>query len=231
MNASPELNEITMQFEKLKNPANVAGMARFGINPENTYGISMPAIRKMAKFYKKNHTLALELWATGIHEARILAGLVDSPAEVTPEQMDRWAADFDSWDVCDQVCMNLFDKTQYASAKAAEWASDEKEFVKRAAFALIASLAVHDKNLTVNDFAGFLEIIKEGACDERNYVKKAVNWALRQIGKRNDLLREMAITAAEVIAGFDSKSAKWIARDALKELNDKNTYIRNKFSV
>jgi 3-methyladenine DNA glycosylase AlkD len=227
MKTKEELREILSEFEKLKNPANVEGMARFGINPDNAYGINMPVIRKMAKQYRKNHPLALELWKTGIHEAKIMAALVDVPQEVTPEQMDQWASEFDSWDVCDQVCMNLFDKSQYARTKIPEWAARDEEFVKRSAFSLIASLAVHEKNLTNYDFAEYLEIIKKGADDDRNFVKKAVNWALRGIGKRNDVLREMAITAAEEILTYDSKAAKWIARGALKELKDENTYIRN----
>jgi 3-methyladenine DNA glycosylase AlkD len=193
-------------------------MARFGINPENTYGVSIPNLRKMAKEVGKDHGLAQELWASGVHEARILAGMVDDPALVTAEQMDAWVKDFDSWDVCDQVCMNLFDKTPLAWQKIMDWSEREEEFVRRAAFALIACLAWHDKQAVDEKFIALLPVIIRGATDERNFVKKAVNWALRHIGKRNLNLNRAAIDAAKEIQGIDSKAARWIAADALREL-------------
>ena len=218
--------QITAKLKALANPRNVEGMARFGINPENTLGVSMPEIRKLAKQAGKSHELAQQLWKTGIHEARIVAGLVDEPAKVTEKQMDSWAKDFDSWDVCDQVCMNLFDKTSFAYKKAVEWSSREEEFVKRAGFALTACLAVHDKKAGDEKFLAFLPAIKRSATDDRNFVKKAVNWALRQIGKRNKRLNAAALKTAKEIQKLDSKTAKWIAADAIKELESKAARLK-----
>ena len=201
------------------NPVNVAGMARFGINPEGTLGVSMPLLRKIGKETGRNHRLACELWDSGIHEARILATLVEDPALITPRQMDRWARQFDSWDVCDQACQNLFRYTPYAFAKAAEWARAKPEFVRRAGFALMAGLAVKAKKATDAQFEPFFPLMIEAATDNRNFVKKAVNWALRQIGKRNAKLRITAIAVAEEIREIDSRSARWIAADALRELH------------
>jgi len=214
--------QIIKKLESLKNPENVAGMARFGINPNNTYGVSIPTLRKMAKEAGMDHSLAQELWASRIHEARILAGFVDDPKLVTAEQMDNWVKDFDSWDICDQVCSNLFDKISFAHKKALEWSSREEEFVKRAGFVLMAALSVHDKRAVDDEFLIFLPIIKREATDERNYVKKAVNWALRQIGKRNITLNKKAIETAKEIQKIGSKSARWIASDAVRELTNKS---------
>lgn len=200
------------------NPKNVEGMARFGISPKNTLGISVPVLRKMAKKAGIDHDLALKLWATGVHEARILACLVDDPKAVTEGQMENWVNEFDSWDVCDQCCGSLFDKTEYAHRKAIEWANRQEEFVKRAGFAMMAVLACHDKEAKDESFLRFLPIIVKGATDERNFVKKAVNWALRQIGKRNRALNIKAIQTSRKIQLIDSKSARWIASDALREL-------------
>ncbi|MCL5010804.1 MAG: DNA alkylation repair protein [Patescibacteria group bacterium] len=209
---------IAKKLEAQSNAKNVAGMARFGINPKNTFGVSMPALRIIAREIGKNHKLALELWQTGIHEARILAGLVDAPELVTKKQMDNWASGFDSWDVCDQVCMNLFDKTPFAFDKARQYAQKEREFIKRTGFALMASLAVHDKKAESSQFVEFFPFIVKASTDERNFVKKAVNWALRQIGKRNLKLNKQAVKIAKEIQATDSKAAKWIAADALREL-------------
>ena len=202
----------------MANPEAVKGMSRFGINPENTYGVSIPNLRKIAKESGKNHVLAQELWASGIHEAKILASMIDDPKEVIEEQMEVWVRGFDSWDVCDQVCMNLFDKVPLAWQKVSEWAEREEEFVKRAAFALIACFAWHDKTAADEEFIRFLPIIIKGATDERNFVKKAVNWALRHIGKRNPNLNAAAIKTAEEIKKLYSKAARWIASDAIREL-------------
>lgn len=215
-------NQIIKKLKSLKNPENVAGMARFGINPNNTYGVSIPTLRKMAKETGKDHSLAQELWASRIHEARILAGFVDDPKLVTAEQMENWVKDFDSWDICDQVCSNLFDRTSFAHKKAIEWSNREEEFVKRAGFVLMAALSVHDKRAVDDEFLIFLLIIKREATDERNYVKKAVNWALRQIGKRNSTLNKKAIETAKEIQKLDSRSARWIASDAVRELTGKS---------
>jgi 3-methyladenine DNA glycosylase AlkD len=200
--------EILSILQQNANPQNVAGMARFGINPKGTLGISIPTLRNLAKRFKLDHELAHQLWASGIHEAKILASMIDDPKKVTKEQMDEWVVQFDSWDVCDQVCMNLFDKTPYAYLKAAEWCEREEEFVKRAGFALMASLAFHDKNAPDESFEAFFPLILKHANDERNYVKKAVNWALRQIGKRNRQLRQKAIEVAQQMANLDSKAAR-----------------------
>ena len=210
--------EIIQHIKSLHDPEAVKGMARFGINPKNTYGVSIPHLRTIAKQIGKNHQLALKLWSSGIHEARILACMIDDPAEVTEDQMDRWASDFDSWDICDQCCSNLFDKTRSSYMKAIEWAQRDKAFVKRAGFVMMAVLAVHDKKAKNKDFMQFFPLIQRGAEDERNFVKKAVNWALRQIGKRNYTLNKKAIVTANKIQRIDLKSARWIASDALREL-------------
>ena len=200
------------------NPKNVEGMARFGISAKNTLGISVVELRKIAKKAGRDHKVAQELWKSGIHEARILAAYVAEPGKVTEKMMDQWVKDFDSWDVCDQVCANLFDRTPFAYSKAREWAKDEREFVRRAGFALMAALAWHDKKAQDRAFEPFFPYIKRYATDDRNFVKKAVNWALRQIGKRSPALRTRAMAVAKEIEGMDSKSARWVAKDALREL-------------
>ncbi len=213
--------EILKQLKSLYNPDAVAGMARFGINATNTYGVSIPVLRNMAKQIGKNHLLAEKLWNSGIHEARILAPLIDPPEMVTEKQMESWVKDFNSWDVCDQCCSNLFDKTKFAHKKALQWSKRREAFVKRAGFVLMAALAVHDKEADRRKFMRFLPTIKREATDERNFVKKAVNWALRQIGKRNSALNKIAIQTAKEIQKIDSKSARWIASDALRELTSR----------
>lgn len=210
--------DILKKLKSHANPKNIEGMARFGINPKNTYGVSIPVLRKTAKEIGKNHQLAQELWASGIHEARILASMIDVPEKVTEKQMEKWIKDFDSWDVCDQVISNLFDKTEFAYPKAFEWSKRKEEFVKRAGFVMMATLSVHDKEAKDKKFEQFFPIIKREAHDERNFIKKAVNWALRQIGKRNLALNKKAIAIAKEIQRMDSKSTRWIAHDALREL-------------
>ena len=211
-------DEIIAELRSQQNDHNRAGMARFGINTERALGISVTQLRQMAKRIGKSHELAAQLWDSGIHEARILASIVDEPSAVTAEQMEAWAAEFNSWDIVDQVCGNLFDKTPYAWDKAAEWTDRPEEFVKRAGFSMIAYMAVHLKRTDDREFERFFPIIEREASDDRNFVKKAVNWALRQIGKRSDYLRPQAIACAERIAQQETRSARWIARDALKEL-------------
>jgi 3-methyladenine DNA glycosylase AlkD len=193
-------------------------MARFGINVDNALGISVTQLRKLARQIQRGHDLAEQLWTTGIHEARILASIVDLPSEVSEAQMEAWAAEFNSWDLVDQCCGNLFDKTPFAWDKATQWSRREEQFVKRAGFSLMAYLAVHDKKAPDARFERFLPIIEREASDDRNFVKKSVNWALRQIGKRNARLNEAAIRRAERIKRIDSKAARWIASDALREL-------------
>ena len=193
-------------------------MARFGIDTGRAVGVTVTELRRFARDLGHDHELAAALWASGVHEARLLASLVDEPAMVSEAQMEAWVADLDSWDVCDGVCGNLFDRTPFALDKAVEWSSREPEFEKRAAFALMASAAVHRKDLPDAAFASLLPVIRAQATDERNYVKKAVSWALRQIGKRSSGLNPRAIRTAEQIERIDSRAARWIARDALREL-------------
>jgi len=213
-----QYSEIIKKLESLADPEVVKGMARFGINAENTYGVSIPDLRKMAKEIVVDHDLSQRLWASNIHEARILAGMIDDSRITTEAQMESWVKGFDSWDICDQCCSNLFDKTQFAYQKAEAWSKREAEFAKRAGFVLVATLAVHDKKAADEEFLKFLPIIKRESTDNRSFVKKAVNWALRQIGKRNLSLNKMAIKVAEEIQQVDSTSAKWIASDAIREL-------------
>jgi 3-methyladenine DNA glycosylase AlkD len=221
-----DCKKILARLKSLSNPEAVDGMAHFGINPENTLGVSIPNLRKLAGEIGKDHELAGELWDSGIHEARILAGMVDDPKAVDENQAEAWVHDFDSWDVCDQVCMNLFWLTPFAYQKCYEWSSEEEEFVKRAGFALMSRLAWSDKKAADQEFIKFLPVIKREATDERNFVKKAVNWALRQIGKRNLALNKHAVKTAREIQKLDSKSAKWIAADAIKELEGEAVQAR-----
>jgi 3-methyladenine DNA glycosylase AlkD len=211
-------DRVISSLKSQSNPKNVEGMKRFGISTKNTLGISVVALRGMAKGIGKDHDLAGRLWSSGIHEARILAPMIEEVGKVTAKQMDKWTGDFDSWDICDQCCGNLFDKTAYAYEKAVTWSRDDREFVRRAGYVMMAALSVHDKKAEDSRFIEFLLIIKRGATDERNFVKKAVNWALRQIGKRNKRLNKLAIEAAREIKAMDSVSARWIASDALREL-------------
>ncbi|WP_343692657.1 DNA alkylation repair protein [Chitinophaga sp.] len=218
------MDDVNAIIDLLKEKADAryhAGMKRFGIDNEKALGVKLPEIRSLAKIIKKDHHLALRLWNTHIHEARILASLVADPKQVTPQLIDSWAKDFTSWDVCDQTCGNLFDRTPYAIAKALELSHHKEEFIKRAGFVLMAGLAVHDKKADDKVFIQFFPVIEREACDQRNFVKKAVNWALRQIGKRNDTLLPLAIQCAERILLQDSKSARWIATDALRELTNR----------
>ena len=193
-------------------------MARFAVPTHNALGISTPVLRKLAREIGRDHALAQALWQSGIHEARTLAALVDDARAVTEAQMDLWAKQLDSWDVCDCCCWILFDKTPFAYRKAAEWSRRKEEFVKRAGFALMAALALHDKKAADARFLKFLPMIQRESIDERHFVKKAVNWALRQIGKRNLRLNRAAVKVAEGIRKKDSRSARWIDADAFREL-------------
>lgn len=214
----PKAKEVIKKLKSLSSPEFVEGMERFGINSEKALGIPIPTLRKTAREIGKDHALAQQLWDSRIHEARILASVIDDSELVDEAQMERWVADFDSWDLCDQCINNLLKDTKYAWQKAVEWSSAEAEFVKRAGFAMMAYLAVSDKQADDKQFEKFLSLIKREASDDRNYVKKAVNWALRQIGKRNLNLNRMAIQTAKEIQALDGKTAKWIASDALREL-------------
>lgn len=213
-----DLDEVLARLQSLGNPANVEGMARFGIRAKKALGVPAPDLRKLARLLGKDHKLAQQLWTTEILDARALASLIDDPGQVTQKQMERWARQFDSWAICDVCCGNLFDKTAFAYSKAAEWSARPEEFVKRAGFTLMAALAVHDKKASDREFARFLPLIEQESIDERNFVRKAVNWALRQIGKRNQTLNRRAIQMAKTLQALNSKSARWIAADALREL-------------
>jgi 3-methyladenine DNA glycosylase AlkD len=223
-----EFDEVMNKLNALSDPKAVEGMARFGINPKKNLGVSVAIIRKMAKEIGKDHDLALKLWKTKIRDARLLAATIDDPEKVTEKQIERMVLDLDSWDICDHCCSDIFLSSKYARKKAVEWSDREEEFVKRAGFSLMARLAVRDKKANDELFEGFLPIILREAKDERNYVKKAVNWALRQIGKRNIKLNKKAIQTAKKIKNIDSKSARWIAADALRELEGEKVQERLK---
>ena len=215
------LREAIECLERSGSEKNRAGMARFGIETSRAFGVPMPAIRACARAIVPDHGLAEELWQSGFHEARILASLVDRPQWVDREQMDRWTAEFTSWDVCDQVCGNLWDRTPFAREKIAHWASDEREFVRRAAFATMAWQAVHDKEIADRELLSGFQIIRDASTDPRNYVRKAVNWALRQLGKRSAALHEPALTLARELAASSDRTARWIGTDAVRELESR----------
>ena len=219
-------DQIMKKLYYMESRKNVEGMARYGINSHKNLGVSIYKLRPIAKENGKDHRLALKLWDSGIHDARLLACFIDNPEEVTPEQMDSWAKDFDSWDICDQACTSLFDQTPYAWKKIYEWAERDEEFVKRGAFSLIAGLSVHNKKTEDKKFEQLFTLIIKHSNDDRNYVKKAVNWALRNIGKRNIYLNKKAVKAAEKIKRIDSKTARWIANDAIRELTSEKVKIR-----
>ena len=222
----PDALAVIAYLRTLANEQNRAGMARFGINVEGALGVSVTTLRAVARDVlrpiKKDpaarHALAAELWDSGIHEARILAALVDDPTLVTREQMESWVAGFDSWDLCDQVCANLFDRTELAWRAAEQWAERDEEYVKRAGFALMAALAWHRKDAPDGRFLGYFPLIERGAEDGRNFVKKAVNWALRQIGKRSPGLNEAAVAVAARLRDSESSSTRWVGSDAYREL-------------
>jgi 3-methyladenine DNA glycosylase AlkD len=214
----PSASEVLGELERKARPENLAGMARYGLAPANRLAVSMPEIRKLAKRTGRDHRLALGLWRSAVVEARILASLVDEPARVSEAQAERWVRDFDSWDVCDQVCQNLFEKAPWAWKAVPRWAASDREFVRRAAFALVACLAWHDKSAPDRAFIRLFPVLRRGASDERNYVRKAVSWAVRNIGKRNRKLNAAALRLARDIRHIDSRAARWIASDAIREL-------------
>ncbi len=222
------VGEVLKKLRAKAKPDRLEGMARYGMVAERRLGVSVPDMRKIAKELGKDHKLALELWKTGIPEARIVAAMIDEPEKLTEKQMEEWVKDINSWDICDQVCMNLFEKTPLAWKKILDWSEREEEFVKRTAFALTACLAWHNKEVEDEKFIELFPVIKRGATDERNFVKKAVNWALRNIGKRNPNLNKAAIKAAREIQRIDSKAARWIASNAIRELESEAVQRRLK---
>lgn len=222
------IEEVLRKLKSKAKPEQLEGMAKYGMKVEKRLGVAIPELRSIAKEIGKDHKLALNLWKTGIAEAMILAGMVDNPEEVTEIQMEDWVKGINSWDVCDQLCMNLFEKVPFVLKKINEWSKRKEEFVKRTAYALIACLAWHDKKAKDELFIKFLPIIKSGATDERNFVKKAVNWALRHIGKRNSNLNKAAIKLAKEILQMDSKVARWISSDTIRELESESIQKRLK---
>lgn len=217
--AAPVVTAVLKWLERRGTKRNREGMARFGIVAPKVFGVSVSDLRVYAKTLGRDHALALALWKTGWYEARMLAAFVDEPARVTPAQMDRWAKDFDNWAVCDHNCFHLFDKTPHAYAKVPAWARSKDEFVKRAAFALVASLALHDKKADDAKFATFLPLIERASVDERNFVKKGVSWALRGIGHRNPKMRAEALDVARRLAASDVPSSRWVGKDAIRDLS------------
>lgn len=220
--------QVIEQLRSMGNADNVAGMKRFGIRGSEILGISMADLRKLARPLSPSHDLALELWETGIHEARLLATLVEDPAAVDGKQMDAWAEDIESWDLCDQCCINVFRFTDEAPGKVYEWAKRDEEFVKRAGYSLLATLAVKPKHLPNSVFVEAFPLIIEGAKDDRNFVKKSVNWALRQIGKRNKELHPLALEVAKELTASSNRAERWVGKDALRELSSEKTIARLK---
>lgn len=219
------LQAVLDKLNGLASPVHFQQLAKFGINSSKALGIKIPHLRSLAKVIGKNHPLALELWATEIHEARILASMIESPENITEQQFDAWVNDFDSWDLCDQTC-DLLGCSELVLKKIEEYSTREEEFVKRAAFSLMCELAFYSKDKDNLIFNRFFEIIIREAWDDRNFVRKSVNWALRQIGKRNEILRLKALETAEQIATQPTKSARWIAKDAIRELTDEKVVER-----
>ena len=215
---SPNTIRILAELHRLADPKNVAGMARFGITGQKLLGLSAGQLRAIAKQTGRDHALAGELWSSGILEARILAAFVAEPAKVTRRQANAWAKDFECWADCDGLCIHLFRKTPFAHELADIWSRRREELIKRAGFTMMATLAVHDKAAGDDVFRAWLSRVQEESTDERHNVKKGVNWALRQIGKRNRVLNREAIRLAKLIRRQDSRAARWIAADALREL-------------
>jgi 3-methyladenine DNA glycosylase AlkD len=236
---SAEVTALLNELRSLGSEKDRAGMARYGINVDNAFGVSIYQLRRLAKRLGTDHQLALALWESGNHEARLLASFVDDPAAVSVGQLERWARDFDSWDLCDQATTSLFDRTRHAWSKAAQWTRRDSQWIKRAGFTLIAGLAVHDETATDDDFRSMLPLIERAATDDRNFVRKAVNWALRNIGKRNATLNRAAVASAKKILaeanraagstrGGDpgTRAARWVATDAIRELTSPATRAR-----
>lgn len=228
MKENHSFDKVMKRVRSKARPENVEGMSSFGIKGDGRLGLSMPELRKIGKSIGKDHGLALKLWDTKIPDAMILAALVGDPDKVTEEQADSWVKDICSWDVCDQLCMNLFEKIPFADKKISEWSRSDKEYVKRVPYAMIACIAWHDKDASDDYLMGFFPVIKSGATDERNYVKKAVSWALRHIGKKNINLNKKAISLARKIREIDSKAALWIASDVIRELESEAVQKRLK---
>lgn len=218
VNGDVNVDEVVARLKRLGTKKQRDAMSRYAIPSDKAFGVSVGKIRDIGKQLGRNHDLAQALWDTGWYEARMLAAFVDDPAQVTPAQMDRRCRDFDSWAIVDTICFHLFDKTPHAFAKVKAWSNRRNEFEKRAAFALLASLGVHDKSASDESFAKCLPLIERAATDERNFVKKGVSWALRVIGRRSKDLNRAAVALSERLCAAEKPSARWVGRDALKEL-------------
>ena len=213
-----DVDDVVAWLKKHGSDAGRSAMVRYALPADNAFGVPVGVMRPYAKQLGPSHDLAAALWATGWYEARMLAAFIDEPARVTPAQMDAWCRDFDSWGICDTVCMHLFDRTPHAWKKVTAWSRRRDEFVKRAAFALLASLALHDRSTGDEPFLHGLVLIEGAATDGRNFVRKGVNWALRGIGERNHALHAAALDVAGRLAASDDSTARWIGRDALRQL-------------
>ena len=213
------VGEVLSRLRQLQNPAAVQALQKQGVTPRAALGVSEQDLRKLAGEIGVDRLIAQQLWASGIHDARVLASMVDDPARVTPKQMERWVRDFDSWALCDACCVNLFDKTPFAYAKAVAWSARKEEYVKRAAFSLVAALAQTDQKAADSEFLRFIPIVKREAADERPFVRKSIAWALKEVGKRNKSLKKIALDTAKELDKLEAKSAHWIATDAIKELS------------
>jgi 3-methyladenine DNA glycosylase AlkD len=213
-----DVEEALAWLEHKSTPRDRANLARFGITTKKAFGVSMKNMQALAKILGRSHELAAALWATEWYEARMLTAFVDEPERVTPTQMDRWCRDFDNWAICDTLCFKLWDQLPHAWAKVAQWANRREEFVKRAAFALLASLALHDKSATDQTFPDSLPLIERAASDDRNFVKKGVSWALRSVGRRNAALHVESVIVARRLADSQQPAARWVGKDALREL-------------
>jgi 3-methyladenine DNA glycosylase AlkD len=213
------VGEVLSRLRQLQNPAAVQALQKQGVTPRAALGVSEQDLRKLSGEIGVDRLIAQQLWASGIHDARVLASMVDDPARVTPKQMERWVRDFDSWALCDACCVNLFDKTPFAYAKSVAWSARKEEYVKRAAFSLVAALAQTDQKAADSEFLRFIPIIKREAADERPFVRKSIAWALKEIGKRNKSLKKIALDTAKELDKLEAKSAHWIATDAIKELS------------
>ncbi len=224
------MNDIMHQLERLRNPANVEGMKRFGVIPANgkAFGLSTPELRNIAKSYKKDTDLALNLWAEGYHETLLLATLIADPKQFASDRADAWTHDFGSWDICDAACFNLFRYLPFADDKVFLYAPSEKEYVRRTAFSLIAGMCFSAKKAPDNQFLAYLPLVEQYADDDRNFVKKSVNWALRQIGKKNKNLYEPALLLARKLAAANNKTVRWIGKDAVRELENPKIIARIK---
>jgi 3-methyladenine DNA glycosylase AlkD len=220
------VTEVLAWLERRGTARNRDGMARYGIVAPKVFGVSMATMQSLAKRLGRDHALAQALWETGWYEARMLCAFVGEPERLTAAEMDRWARDFDNWGICDTICMHLFDRTPHAWRKVAKWSGQRDEFVKRAGFALIASLALHDKEGADAPFLEALRLVEREAADSRNFVKKAVNWALRSVGSRNSVLHGAALAVAERLSALEDATARWVGKDAVRALRSAPTLKR-----